>query len=116
MQAYERYSCESCDLIFDTGELRTKHKYEDHSEIGSITVEGTDGIELPCLRTPEGLLKCPSSECPNYLKLHRSTFIKHLLKHKMRPVVTKRPATGNPDSSRLHKMAKVVGNYTEGNH
>jgi hypothetical protein len=114
MQACKLFLCESCDLTFETGDLRIKHKYEDHSEIGSIAVDGINGIELPCLRTSEGLLKCPSSDCPNYQRLHRSTFVKHLLKHKMRPVATKRAATGNPDSSRLHKIPKVMGNYTDG--
>jgi hypothetical protein len=32
----------------------------------------------------------------------------------MRPVVTKCAVTGNPDSSRLHKIPKVMGKYTDG--
>jgi len=105
MSACEVYACEVCPLTFETGELRIKHKYEDHSEIGSITV---DGVEQPCLRTSDGLLKCPSSDCPNYQKLHRSTFMKHLLKHNMKPTATKRAAPSNPDSSHYHKKAKVT--------
>jgi hypothetical protein len=116
MQACDIYLCESCDLTFETGNLQIKHRYKDHSVIGSITIDSVDGIKLPCLQTSEGLLKCPSSDCPNYEKLHHSMFVKHLLKHKMKLMVTKHAATSNPESYRLHKMVKVMRNYTEDKH
>jgi len=105
MSACVVYACEVCPLTFETGNLRTKHKYEVHSEIGSITV---DGIELPCLQTSDGLLKCPSSNCPNYQKMHRSTFMKHLLKYNMKSIATKCAAPSNSDSSHCYKKAKVT--------
>lgn len=114
MSTCKIYSCELCPLTFDTGDLRTKHKYEDHSEIGSVTVDGVGHI--PCLRTSEGLLKCPSSDCPSYQKLHRSTFVKHLLKHNMKPITTKRAAPSGADPSHCLKRAKVTTNNTEGKH
>jgi hypothetical protein len=44
MQACELLSCESCDLTFETGILQIEHRYEDHSKISSITVDGVNGI------------------------------------------------------------------------
>ena len=47
MSACKVYACEVCPLTFETGEQQTKHKHEDHSEIGSITM---DGVEQPRVR------------------------------------------------------------------
>ena len=69
MQACELYFCESCDLTFETGNLQIKHRYEDHSEIGSITINSIDGIELPCLWTSEGLLKERQHLFPDVIEL-----------------------------------------------